>query len=580
MPRVLFLSPPRRADGSRPLFNHASLTLASFLVRQGIEARMEPLVGPGWARHLEHVLADFRPDHAAISCKWWDTLHGATEVARRVKAQDSRIATLAGGQTATAFADELVRRGMLDAVVRGDGERPLLARVRGEPGPNLTWMQDGIVRTTEQTYVQRPADGEDLTLLDDLTEIADSRLLAWIGREVPFVWTGKGCRSTCLYCAGSALGHKRLFNRTGYVYRPIDQVIHDLEVFAPWSGGSFLFDFDPVTDPDKEPYYLELFSRLPRRRYHALFYCWSLPSRSFIERISDTFASAVVGLDAQTYSEPLRQRLAQRAWIKPFSSDDAILDRLAAIGETPNLTASVYGILGLATETAEDVRRAEEFLERIHADHGPHLHELALTPLSIEPGALVNGNPQKYGIVPLRHTLDDYLAHTGQAWSGQAGFHGQPWKEDGPHPFGLMLAGDAPDRVWRDYQRLQDRLAAMDTERHQARAMGNLTFTEDAVRLVLRNRTVFEPVWELLPWAVDNALAWERPQVHIEAEDAWIHVPDSETLTFDERFQVTVEGLGRVRHALSSGQARLHLETKQGQQWGAIGELPSIRMPS
>ncbi|MEB3238534.1 MAG: cobalamin-dependent protein [Candidatus Sericytochromatia bacterium] len=576
MSRLLFLSPPRRLDGSRPLFNHATLTLASHLVRNGIDVRMEPLVGPGWTTNLERVLADFKPRHAAISCKWWDTLFGATEVARRVKAQDSRIATVAGGQTATAFAAELVGRGLFDAVVRGDGEHPLLARARGEAGPNLTWMQDGTLHTTEQTYVQRPGSGEDLTLLDDLTTIADPLLLQWIGREVPFVWTGKGCRSTCLYCAGSALGHKRLFNRTGYVYRPIDQVIHDMEVLSPWSGGSFLFDFDPVTDPDKTPYYLELFDRLPRGRYHALFYCWSLPEREFIERISETFATAVVGIDAQTYSEPLRQRLAQRAWIKPFSSDDAILDRLRTIGEAPNLTASVYGILGLATESGEDVRRAEDLLEHIHAEHGPHLHELALTPLSIEPGALVNGNPAKYGIVPLRESLDDYLVHTGQAWRGQAGFHGQPFSEEGPHPFGLRLEGDAPDRVWRDYQRLQERLGAMDAERHQARALGSLTFTDEAVRLVLRNRTVFEPVWELLPWAVENALTWDRPRVEIDATSAWIQVPGAEALAFDERFQVAVAGLGQVREAIREGRVRLFIEGRKQQAWGALAELAEV----
>ncbi|MEB3300151.1 MAG: cobalamin-dependent protein [Candidatus Sericytochromatia bacterium] len=573
MARVLFLSPPRRLDGTRTLFNHATLTLASHLARRGQESRLVPLVGPDWPGQLESYLEAYRPDVAAISCKWWDTLFGATEVARRVKQHRSAIRTLAGGQTATSFATELVNRGLFDAVIRGDGEEPLLAYAQGRTGPNLTWLDDGVVRQTEQTYVQRADSPENLTLLDDLTELADPSLLKWVGREVPFVWTGKGCRSTCLYCAGSALGHKRLFNRTGYVYRPVEQVVHDMEVLAPWSGGTFLFDFDPVTDPAKESYYHELFENLPQGRFHALFYCWSLPTRDFVERISQTFATAVVGIDVQTYSEPLRQRLAQRAWIKPFSPDADILDRLEAIKDAGNLSASVYGILGLASETQEDVTRAESFLETLDERFGDILHELALTPLSIEPGALVSGTPAKYGMVPLRQTLDDYLAHTGQAWLTRLGFHDQPWTGEGPHPFGLHGEGESPDRVYRDYQKLQERLRAMERAREERRATAALEFTETEVRLTLSNRTVFDPQWHLVPWAVENAVTWKRPRVRIDARNAWIKVPDSESLAFDERYEETVRGLASMKDSLGNDNLTIVIEGRTNQDWGALQEM-------
>ncbi len=106
-PRVHSLNPPRRADGAQTLFNNATLTLASYLHRRGVPTQSRPLDGPYWIDKLIQNLEQFRPTTVAISCKWWDTLFGATEVARLVRRYYPEVQIVTGGQTATSFAQEL-----------------------------------------------------------------------------------------------------------------------------------------------------------------------------------------------------------------------------------------------------------------------------------------------------------------------------------------------------------------------------------------------------------------------------------------------------------------------------------------
>jgi hypothetical protein len=570
----MLVSPPRRADGSNVLFNNATLSLASYLARRGLAVRVQPLVGPGWQAALMRALDEGRPRVVAVSCKWWDTLFGATEVARLVKEHRPGTLTVSGGQTATAFAADLVGRGHFDAVVRGDGEEPLYDFATGHPVSNLTLRRGEGVEHLPLQYVQGRSSGlEDLRLLPDLRAVTDEVTLAHVGVHAPFVWTGKGCRSACLFCAGSALGHRRLFGRTGYFYRPLEEVLHDIEALAPWTGGAFLFDFDPVTDPDRGRYYLELFRALPRRRYHAIFHCWSLPGLAFLEELANTFATCLVSFDAQTYSEPLRQRLAARNWIKPFAANASLEEHLAFCRGRPNVACGLYGILGLATETADDVARSEAWIDHLLREYIDVFAELQITPLSIEPGSLVDRDPDKYGMVALRRSFDDYMEFTRLAYRRSAGFHEAPYDPALPHPFGLHLAGDRPDRVYRDFRRLKAGIEGALNRRAEERAWQSLQVGPEEVRLTLRNRSLFQDDWRLVAWAASVALGERLRRVVVEAGEAWMFVPPLAVLELDEAFEWVASRLPGIRRALEEGRLDIEIRGRPGQIWGAWEQI-------
>lgn len=560
---VLFLSPPRRRDGSQYLFNNASLGLASYVVRHGMTARVEPLMGSDWRQRLDRAIREWKPRWAAISCKWWDTVYGATQVAEQIRRDHPQVKLVTGGQTATSFAEDLLTRTAFDAVVTGDAEQPLLQLLQGDPRCNLWLRHEGRSLRLPQTYVQPRQGGESLRLLDDLTELAPSELLYQAGFTAPYVWTGKGCQSACSYCSGSAYGHKKLFGRTGFQYRPVDEVLADIQALSPWTRNSLMFDFDPVQDPDRENYYLAIARQLPARRYHAAFYCWTLPSQGFLEEASQLFASILVSLDAQTYSQPLRQRLARRNQLKPFASDLELMQRLEAMRALPNVHGVVYGILGLQTETAYDVELGESFMNYLQDAYIDVLQPngVYITPLSIEPNSLLDRDPQKFGMVRVRHGFDDYYAFTRLRWEdvGGAIWEGQ-YRSDLPHPYGIFQQADGPERVYHDFQRLVSGLRQKSHRWEAEKSLQSLERAPEYNRLVLKSRSIFQDDWRLILWAAGDALARGVTDLVIDTRQSHLRVPPLEVFPFEDQFDWADEQWQAFQQARQEGRLKLHFE--------------------
>ena len=562
---VLFLSPPRRVDGSKYLFNNATLQLASYLRQHGLTVRVEPLVGKYWRDRLELALQDWKPRWAAISCKWWDTIFGAVEVARHIREHHPEVQLVTGGQSATSFAEEIVAKTPFDAVITGDAEVPLWQLVQGDPQCNCVAQKDGVTYRLPQKYVQPRSGGEALRLLEDLTEIAPSELLYHAGFTAPFVWTGKGCQSACSFCSGSAYGHKKLFGRTGFQYRPLEDTLADMRALAPYTRNSVMFDFDPVSDPAREDYYLELARRLPARQYHAAFYCWSLPTHKFIAEVSRYFASAVVSLDAQTYSEPLRQRLASRNQLKPFASDLELLGTLDFMRRFPNIHGIVYGIVGLQTETPYDVERGESLMNYIQDAFHDVLQPNGVhtTPLSIEPDSLLDRNPEKFGMTRLRKGFDDYYEFTRRQF--QAGedqeIFGAEYAEGQPHPFGIHQSHEHPARVYHDYRRIHGRIVEKSHRWEADKAVQSLSYQENRLILTLKTRTIFQDDWRLIVWAASEAVQKGLPELVVDTTQAHIRVPPAEVFPFDEQFAWAGEQWESVRRARDSGQLKISYAT-------------------
>ena len=566
---VLFINPPRRHDGTRSLFNNATLTLASYLQRQGQPALTYSASGPDWKHNVAGWLKEHQPEVVAVSCKWWDTLFGALELAKFVKSLHPDIKCVVGGQTATSFAQDIVEKTAFDAVIKGDGEKPLLDYVRGEPKSNLV-TSDGL--DLPVSYVQKSSDSDDLRLLSDLTQIADPLLLKTVGHSAPYVWTGKGCRCACLFCGGSALGQKKLFGRKGYLYRPIDHVLNDIETLAPWSENSVMFDFDPIADPQKADYYKELFRQLPAKKYHLFFYSWSLPDLDFVELLEERFASVFLSLDAQCYSERLRKDLAEKNQLKPFRPNADFEKTIAHIGQSKDMETGLYGIVGLAGELPEDVQAAFDWTASVIHQYGHVLSEVSVTPLSTEPGALLDRNPEKYGMVVCRKTFEDYVAFTGHQYFTDGGIHQADYDPLLPHPYGVYAQNEHPGRVHHHYHQLSQFIEQNMNQVHQARSAESLKFFTDRVQLTLYSRSRFYNPWTLVSWGLKNAIERGYALLEVEATEAHILCPSTEVLKSAELDPETVSRLKGIQAALQNG-TKVRIKSSRDSQWGLWEEM-------
>lgn len=568
-PTVLFINPPRRHDGTRSLFNNATLTLASFLVRNGVQAHTYSASGSNWKFRVEQWLKKHNPQFVAISCKWWDTLFGAVELAKFIKSLDPEIKCVVGGQTATSFCDDIVQKTDFDAVIKGDGEQPLLDYVLGKPSGNIV-TKDGL--DLPVSYVQKSHRAEDLRLLSDLTEIADPLLLKTVGHSGPYIWTGKGCRCACLFCGGSALGQKKLFGRKGYLYRPIDHVLHDMKVMAKWSDNSIMFDFDPIADPQKADYYKELFEQIPKDIYHLFFYSWSLPELDFIDHLEDRFRSVFLSLDAQCYSERLRRELAEKNQLKPFRPNRDFEETISRIGRSPNMETGIYGIVGLAGERPEDIRDAYEWTGGLVQRHGHTLSELSVTPLSTEPGSLIDRNPDKYGLVVIRKSFEDYMAFTGHQFFTDGGIHESEYDPFLPHPYGVFSKKEHPGRVHADYHQLVHFIDQNMTAVHQQRSSDAITYFFNRVQLKIESKSRFYNPWTLISWGVRTALSKDYKRLVVDAREAHIHCPTEEVIRAAELDPPTLARLDGLRAVMNQG-FKVEILSTSDAQWGLWEDL-------
>lgn len=565
---VLFINPPRRHDGTRSLFNNATLTLASFLTRHGQPAYTYSASGPDWKFNVEHWLKQHDPSVVAVSCKWWDTLFGATELARFVKSLNPDVKLVVGGQTATSFARDIVEKTAFDAVIKGDGEQPLLDFARGEFRSNLVTSDVDL----PVSYVQSSSQPQDLRLLEDLTEIADPLLLETVGHAAPYIWTGKGCRCACLFCGGSALGQKKLFGRKGYLYRPIEHVAHDMKVMSKWSSNSIMFDFDPIADPQKGDYYRELFAALPPDHYHLFFYAWSLPDLDFIELLGKQFRSVFCSLDAQCYSERLRKELAEKNQLKPFRPNADFEACIQKIAGTPNMETGLYGIVGLAGERPEDMHAAYQWAGEVIQKYGPALGEVSVTPLSTEPGSLIDRQPEKYGLVVSRKSFEDYMAFTGHQYFTSGGIHHAEYDPLLPHPYGVHASHEHPGRVHADYHQFKNFIDQHMNEVHQFRSRQALKFFVDRVELRMESKSRFYNPWTLLSWGVRQCLDRNYKKLVVRAENAHILCPSSDVIRAAELDPPTLARLEGLRHAMQH-QVSVEIHSTRDSTWGVWEEL-------
>jgi hypothetical protein len=405
MPRadVLFVNPYLTVAGDH-MFNEGILWIASYLHRNGVRVRILALNRPSLEENhekLRDALRRHEPRFVLISGRWWDSLHGTVDVARRVKELLPSAVVGTGGETAGHFAAELCSLPEIDFVVRGKSELPLLHAVRGERLVNCTWKQDGSVRHGPMEYFHT-ADDLAESRLEPLEELFDAPDLE-LGAS-PYVWLGDGCPYDCLFCTNAASSQER----PKVMYRPAERVLHDLEVLGRLRD-VFLFDFQPTRSGALE----EVIRQVPSKRYGVIYEPWAvrLMDTDLVDRLCDAFSTCKFVFDPQVFSEELRSSLAGRRAVKPFVSNEHLERLLAHIGTRENARFSVSGLCGLPGEEARHVQAGEQYRQSL-LERFPAMESSYVLPLVTEPGSPLARDPEAHGAVLLRRTFDEYLAHS------------------------------------------------------------------------------------------------------------------------------------------------------------------------
>jgi radical SAM superfamily enzyme YgiQ (UPF0313 family) len=236
---IVFYNPRSTTPGKQPL-PLSLLSLAAVLPPEQRWALVDGNVVDdpvaGICAHLDTATA---PGVLAVTVMPGPQLSEAVPVCRAVRAARPDVRILWGGYFPTQHADVVLAAPYVDAVVRGQGERPLLAWLdavrRDEPMdavPGLSWS------TTDGTVRHNPI--EPVTPVETLPDVPYHRVAmdrylhpTYLGTRTIAYNSSFGCPFACGFCAVVAMSNRRWHAQSPErMSRTLDRLVRDYRIDA------------------------------------------------------------------------------------------------------------------------------------------------------------------------------------------------------------------------------------------------------------------------------------------------------------------------------------------------------------
>ncbi|MFX1375817.1 MAG: cobalamin-dependent protein [Promethearchaeota archaeon] len=251
---VIFIHPPRTlkphyGDNARiPRTSFIFLPMGVFAIADYLETEgfgvqiinypLEQYLNRDWS--LSEYLKTIDFNVCGIDLHWLHNSHAAIEVAKIVKKINPNAKVVLGGYSATYYHDQILKYfNMIDGIIRGDGEIPLLKYVQSlkqnslfDSIPNLSYRNSSKhIKINDLTYTAQTLDHLNFTnieLLKNAKHYIDcSRRMMGISFNLP---VGRGCPFNCPYCAGGQRAQERLAGRTKVTLRKPENVVEDINI--------------------------------------------------------------------------------------------------------------------------------------------------------------------------------------------------------------------------------------------------------------------------------------------------------------------------------------------------------------
>ncbi|MCP4153079.1 MAG: hypothetical protein GY757_35430 [bacterium] len=370
-------------------------------------------------------ILDFKTlDAVGFDCHWVNQALCVIETAELIKKTGPQVFTFLGGFSASLFAEEIIAKyPFIDAVVRGDGEVPVVELCRylqnGQPSPenvqNLVWRDEtGDVRVNEISYVAAPADLEQLDfaqidLLRNWQSYIDlstfwTKFSPLDNIPIFFLEIGRGCIYNCTFCGGNSKAQYRMNNRKGQVVRSVDSALDTIKKAASFGYKLIYscFEFEGSDD-----WYLQLFEKIREEKLRVSYGygCYQVLSKPMIDALSESFENVIIELSPETASHELRRKNKDP---RIFYTNRELEECLDYIGTKPNLKVQLYFGYFLPYDTGETVFETIRFITRLYLKYA-HFTELIYGNFSTDPGSLLYFEPDAYDIDIKTRCFSDYI---------------------------------------------------------------------------------------------------------------------------------------------------------------------------
>lgn len=349
----------------------------------------------------------------AIGLHWAIHSQGAIEIARLCKKLHPNSLIVLGGMTATVFHLEILKKfDFIDAIVRGEGEVPLLNLINtfekyGEirPVPNLSIRDDGRIIVGDPKRLNIDINQLEFTRLD-LIEPKGS----FFSKDMPphfSIPICRGCLYNCISCGGSSYSYRAYFNRERPSFRDPDKIVEDLEKLYE-QGIKMVFLFQDPRMGGKR-YYEQLIKRIRTAHIpfiHLSFELFEPATDNYIRYISKLGVPVTLTISPESGVDSVRM-----AHGRNYSNNELLRTIKVCQKYKEAIHLIVFFMLGLADETEGTINDMLKLWEKIcKMSRKVDNVNFAFGPMILlDPGSLAFDYPKRYGYKLIFKKFEDYL---------------------------------------------------------------------------------------------------------------------------------------------------------------------------
>ena len=459
-PDVLFLHVPKFSNYYKPLDEFMNITyipmgvfaLADMVTREKISVQMLH-AGLEWILDKEFSIIEFIRSRDNIKIVfmplfWHYQSYDVMSVAEKIKKEFPHIYIFLGGFTSSYFADQIVENfPFIDGVVKGYAEEPVRALcnkiVKNLPAD--IDVENIVLSRSSRLFALKSAAADkarnyymtsdktfdslrfsNLALLNNFSHYIklfsfplaysknltrpENMRLTNMGLTMFPIEVGRGCPTACSWCAGAKQNQIRMNFEAVVMWRDPEKVADTIEEAMLFGYKTFAVCFD--SEPEKQKYYIDLFSVIRRRglKCGLYFECYALPAPEFIESFKNTFEldKSVIAISPECGNEEVRRK--NKGF---YFSNDALYKTLDILSKE-RIKTDIFFTMGIPHENIETLYDTKKMIDRISANY-KNIGRMMTWGIQMEPGSPMFENPSAYNVVTDRRTfMDFYNIHSGK----------------------------------------------------------------------------------------------------------------------------------------------------------------------
>ncbi len=337
------------------------MTLSSILKKRGVDST---LIYTDKPKEIIERLKELKPDMVAYSLMY-GSHRRYVDISKEIKKQFPHIYQIAGGPYTTYFP-ESIEELSLDAICVGDGDVSLPnfveAKLTGKP---VTEAEGFHVRNNG--HINKKPVGNLLEELDSLPfpdrELFYAQDTLLRNQEFKSFISGRGCPYLCNYC----FNHKfnEMYKGKGKIIRKksVDYFVEEIKETKVNYGCQYAIFEDDIFIFKKD--WFEEFARKFKKEVGIPYICYARPNlidETSVKLLAES-GCHIVRMAIETGNEQIREKVLQR------KMDNETIIRASDLIHSAGLKLSVSNMIGLPTETLENVYETVDLNIRCQPDH-------------------------------------------------------------------------------------------------------------------------------------------------------------------------------------------------------------------